>query len=97
MQSTTDKKVNQKFQTKKGFVTCLKLMINELTRFPTRSENVYFANMNKHQLQSLLFLFCTCRTHLIKFKLYNNQSAQAVNSLLSEIRRNQSNLRTFKN
>ena len=44
MQSTTDKKVNQKFQTKKGFVTCLKLMINELTRFPTRSENVYFAN-----------------------------------------------------
>ena len=32
------------FQTRKGFMICLKLMINELGRSPTSSENVYFAN-----------------------------------------------------
>ena len=44
MQSTTDKKkVKKIFKTKKGSITCSKLMINELAGSPTRSENVYFA------------------------------------------------------
>ena len=44
VQSTTDKKkVKKIFQTKK-LKTCLKLMINELTHFLARSDNVYFAN-----------------------------------------------------
>ena len=54
MQSTTDKKkeINKYFKakylkifwTKKGYMTCSKLMINELARSPTRSENVNFSN-----------------------------------------------------
>ena len=45
MLSTTDKKkVKLIFETKKGFITCSKLMINELAHFPTRSESVYFVN-----------------------------------------------------
>ena len=32
------------FQTKKGFITCSKLMVNESGHCPTRSENIYFAN-----------------------------------------------------
>ena len=45
MQSTTDKKnVKKIFKTKKGSITCSKLMINELSGSPARSENVYFAN-----------------------------------------------------
>ena len=58
MQSTTGKKkVKKIFQTKKGFITCSKLMINELGRCPTRSENVYFANNEQASLQSLLLCF----------------------------------------
>ena len=53
--------------------------------------------INKHRLQSLLFCFAHAEHHLIKLKLYNNRSAQAVNSLLCETRRNQANLLTFKN
>ena len=49
MQSTTDKeKVKKIFKTKKGSITCSKLIINELAGSPTRSENV---------LQSLLLCF----------------------------------------
>ena len=46
MQSTTDEKKVKKniFKTKKGSITCSKLIINELAGSPTRSENVYFAN-----------------------------------------------------
>ena len=32
------------FQTNKDFITCSKLIINELGGFPIRSDNVYFAN-----------------------------------------------------
>ena len=74
-------------------------MINELARFPTGSENVYFAN-NKQALIAVftaVFCFTYAEHHLIKLRLYNNWSAQAVNSAPCEIQRNQSNLLTFKN
>ena len=61
------------FQTKK-LRTCLKLMINELALFSTRSGNVYFAN-NKQALISVftaVFCFTNAEHHLIKVKLYNN-------------------------
>ena len=32
------------FRAKKNFITCSKLIINELGGSPTRSDNVYFAN-----------------------------------------------------
>ena len=71
MQSTTDKKkVKKIFKTKKGSITCSKLIINELTRSPTRSENVYFAN--KKQVFTAVFCFTHAEHHLIKLKLYNN-------------------------
>ena len=50
MQST--KKVKQIFQTKKDFITCSKLIINELGGSSIKSDNVYFANNEK---ASLLF------------------------------------------
>ena len=59
MQSTTGKKkVKQIFQTKQGFITCSKLIINELGRCPTRSKNVSFA-INKQALIALVTpVFC---------------------------------------
>ena len=61
------------FQTKK-LKTCLKLMIKKLARFPTRSENVYFANNERASIA--VFCAALCFTHaehyLIKLKLYNN-------------------------
>ena len=70
-------------------------MINELARFPTRSDNVYFSNNEQASIAVFAAVFCfTLVEHqLIKLKL----SAQAVNSVLCEIQRNQSNLLTFKN
>ena len=74
-------------------------MINELARFPTRSENVYF--VNNEQASIAVFAVVFCFTHaeynLIKLKLYSNWSAQAVHSVLCEIQRSQSNLLPFKN
>ena len=74
-------------------------MVNELACSPTRSDNVYFAY--NEQVSNAVFtaVFCFTHTehHLIKLKLYKNLSAQAVNSVLSKIQRNQSNLLTFKN
>ena len=75
MQSTTDKKkVKQIFQTKKGFITCSKLMINKFERFPTRSKNVYFANNEQVSIAVFTAVFCFTHAnhHLIKLKLYNN-------------------------
>ena len=74
-------------------------MINELASFPTRSDNVYFANNEQASIAVFTAVFCFTHAehHLIKLKLYNNWSAQAVNSALCEIQRNQSNLLTFKN
>ena len=74
-------------------------MINELERLPTRSENVYFANNEQALIAVFTAVFCFTHAehHLIKLKLYNNRSVQAVISVLCEIQRNQSNLLTFKN
>ena len=74
-------------------------MINEFARFPTRSENVYFANNEQALIAAFTAVFCFTHVEhpLIKLKLYINWSAQAVNSLLREIQRNQSSLLIFKN
>ena len=73
MQSTTDKKKEKNkyfkakylkiFWTKKGYITCSKLMINELARSPTRLENVNFSN-NEQALITVFtaVLFYTCQT-----------------------------------
>ena len=70
MQSTTDKKkVKQIFETKK-IKTCLKLMINELARFPARSDNVYFSNNEQASIAVFTAVLCfTLAEHqLIKLK-----------------------------
>ena len=84
MQSATGKKkVKQLFQTKKDFIACSKLIINEFGLCLTSSNNIYFAN---DEQVSLAFTDVLCFTHakqdLSKLKLYNNWSAQAVNSVL---------------
>ena len=86
VQSTTGKKkVKQIFQTKKDFITCSKLIVNELRSCPTKSDNVYFAN---NEQASLAFTAACCFAHaeynLIKFELYNNWSTQAVNNISGE-------------
>ena len=62
-------------------------MINELACFPTRSENIYFANNEQAPTAVVTAVFCFtyAEHHLIKLKLYNNSSAQALNSVLCEI------------
>ena len=85
MQSTTGKqKMKQIFQTKKDFITCSKLMINKLGPCPNRSENVNFANNEQESIAVFTTVFCFTHAeqNLIKLKLYNNWSAQAVNSIL---------------
>ena len=74
-------------------------MINKLAGSPTRSENVYFANNEQASIAvfTAVFSFIHAEHHLIKLKLYNNWSVQAVNSVLCEIQRNQSNFLVFKN
>ena len=74
-------------------------MINKLERFPTSLDNVSFANNEQASIKVFTVVFCFIHAehHLIKFKLYNNWSAQAVNSVLCKVQRNQSNLLTFKN
>ena len=68
------KKGKQIFQTKKGFTTCSKLMINELERFPIGSENVYFTNDEQASMAVFTAVFCftQAKFNLIKLKLYNN-------------------------
>ena len=45
MRLTTGKKKGKcLFQTKKDFIICLKLTINEYIRCPARTDNLYFAN-----------------------------------------------------
>ena len=74
VQSTTGKKkVKQIVQTKKYFITCLKLIINELGRCPTRSDNVYFVNNEQAWLAfTAAFCFTHAEYNLIKLKLHNN-------------------------
>ena len=74
-------------------------MINELTGSPSRSQNVSFANNEQASIVvfTAVFSFTHAERHLIKLKLYNNWAVQAVNSVLCEIQRNQSNLLNIKN
>ena len=66
-------------------------MINAFAAFPTRSGNVYFPNNEQTSIAAFTAVFCFTHAehHLIKLKLYNDWSAQAVNSALCEIQRNQ--------
>ena len=49
-------------------------MINELSRSPTRSENVYFANNEEASIEVFTAVFCFSHAehNVIKLKLYNN-------------------------
>ena len=62
------------FQTKKDSIACSKLIINEFGSYQTRSDNVYFANNNKHRAQPLTvaFYFVHAEHSLIKLRLHNN-------------------------
>ena len=61
-------------KTKKGSITCSKLLINEFAGSPTRSKNVYFANNEQASIAvfTAVFSFTHAEHHLIKLKLYNN-------------------------
>ena len=74
-------------------------MINKLSRSPTRSENVNFANNEEASIEVFTAVFCFTHAehNVIKLKLYNNWSVQAVSSVICEIKRKQSNLLIFKN
>ena len=59
------------------------MIINKLGLCPTRSNNVYFANNEQASLAFTdVFCFAHAEHNLIKLKLYNNWSAQAVNNIL---------------
>ena len=60
------------FQTKKDFITCSKLMINELGHSPTRSENVYFANNEQAPITVFTAVFSFTHVEHNLIKLYNN-------------------------
>ena len=68
MQSTTGRKKNEINISNiyKHFITCSKLIINELGRCLTRSDNIYFANNQQ------AFCFVHTEHNLIKLKLYIN-------------------------
>ena len=55
------------FQTKKDFITCSKLIINELGRCPTLPDNVYFAD-NEQASPAFTAVLCFARVkhNLIK-------------------------------
>ena len=78
--------MKQIFQIKE-LKTCLKLIINELARFPIRSDNVYFTSNEQVSIAVCTAMFCVTHAEhpLIKLKLYNNWSAHTLNSVLCEI------------
>ena len=59
-------------------------MLNEPGHYVTWSENVYFANNEKASIEVFTAVFCFTHAehNLIKLTLYNNWSAEAVNSIL---------------
>ena len=94
MQLTTGKKkVKRMFHTKKDSLTCSKLIINELRLCLTRSHNVYFANNEQASLAvfTLGFCYAHAKYNLIRLKLYNKRSAQAVNNISECVKQNSSN------
>ena len=85
-QSTSGKKkMKWIFQTKIDFVTCSKLIINELARCATRSDHVHFAN-NEQPSFTAAFIYCFghAKHDLIRIRLYVNWSVQAVNIIFRE-------------
>ena len=74
-----------------------KLIITELGRFPTRSDNVYFANNKQAALAvfTFTFYFALAEHNLIKVNLYINWSAQAVNSISERAKWSSSKLIKF--
>ena len=63
----------QIFQTKKGFITFSKLIINEFGCCLTRSDNVCFAdNKQPPSVFTAVFCFSHAKRKLIKLKLCNN-------------------------
>ena len=80
---TCKKKLKQIFQTKKGFITCSKLIINELGHSLTRSDNIFFANNEQASIPIFIAVFYFIHTEhdLIKLEWYNNWSVQTVNSI----------------
>ena len=58
------------------------MIINKLGLCPARSNNVYFANNEQASLAfANVFCFGHAQRNLIKLKLYNNWSVQAVNNI----------------
>ena len=54
-------------------MACSKMIMNELGRFPTKSDNLYFANNEQASLAfTVAFCFALAEHNLIKLKLYNN-------------------------
>ena len=94
---------NKYFKLRKVSETFSESMINELEPVPTISENVYFVNHRQSLLPVFTAVFHSTHAehNLIKLNLYNNWSAQAVNSIsecaIYENQRNISNLLAFKN
>ena len=83
-------------------MACSKLIIIELGCCSTRSDNLYFANNEQASLVvfTVAFSFVHAEYNLIKLKLYNNWSAQAVNNILYSAMWNSTKpikLLTFKN
>ena len=70
MQSTTGKKVEEMFQTKKGSIFCSTLMINEIACSPARSDTSILLTMNKHRLQSLMLCFVLHMPNIIWLNSY---------------------------
>ena len=72
-------------------------MKNKLGGSQTRSENVHFAKneQTSNAVFTSVFYFTHAEHNLIKFKLHNNWSVQAVNNIsecaISEIQWDQSN------
>ena len=56
--------------TDESFITCSNLIINELGRCPTRTDNIYFANNEQASLAVYTVVFCFTQTehNLIKLK-----------------------------
>ena len=59
------------------------MIINEIGHCPTRSDNVYFATNEQASLAVFTAAFCLAHAvyNLIKLKLNNNWSAQAVKNI----------------
>ena len=62
------------FKTKNDFITCSKILINELGRSPTKSEKVRLANNKQASIAVFTAMFCFTHAehNLVKLKLYNN-------------------------